>query len=294
MIRQTITVGAVAKEPKIWNDETCWGVKVGNGWMDLYVEPRPIKGATYVVEVEEIKSKGRTYKHARPVKGTQPTQAPQSATPQARPDQARNGNRATPFTQTFDAYATMARQAHALALELEPTPGAERARFGFVSTFLIAFGNGQIVLEADDEWGTTPSQPSQPVQYEKTAAHVHLEKVIWDYCERTGKNTDDAFAMFKEVSGKGDMLELSEKEAIQARLKAEAIIDPLTDYKALFTAEAKAQAEKEGWELSSKEPANIKKKQDLLFNAGVTKAFKDLTNVEAKAAWEKLTDNIPF
>jgi len=104
----------------------------------------------------------------------------------------------------------------------------------------------------------------------------------------------ESLNIIEEISGKKDILELSEKEAIQARLKAEAIIDPLTDYKALFTAAAKAQAEREGWELAGKDAASIKKKQDLLFQAGITKAFKGLTNLEAKAAWENLTDFVPF
>ena len=291
MTTQAITVAAVTKEPKVWNDETCWGVKVGNGWMDLYVKDRPSKGQTYNVEIEEVQSKGRTYLHARPVKGSQPAAAPAKVTQGAQTvAQARTSNNSGVHTQTFDTYAEVARKAHTLALELEPRQGAERARVALVSTFLIEFGYGHIALEAADEWGTTA--PSQPIKHEKTAAHIHLEKVIWDYCERTGKTGADALAMFKEVSGKEDMPELSEKEAIQARLKAEAIIDPLTDYKALFTEAAKAQAKREGWELAGKDAASIKKKQALLFKSGVTKAFRDLTNLEAKAAWEILTDDV--
>src|SRR3990167_7508865 len=76
MTTQAITVAAVTKEPKVWNDETCWGVKVGNGWMDLYVKDRPSKGQTFNVEVEDVEWKGRPYKPARPVKGSQPAAAP--------------------------------------------------------------------------------------------------------------------------------------------------------------------------------------------------------------------------
>ena len=295
MTTQTITIGAVTKEPKVWNNETCWGVKVGNDWMDLYVENRPSKGQTFNVEVEEVVSKGRTYKHARLIKGSQPTQAAATAKvtqgaqglAQARPP---IGSRTTPYTQTFDTYATVAIKAHALARELEPGPGDARARVGLVNTFLIALGDGQIALDPADEWEDIPT--TEPVKHEKTAAHTHLEKVIWDYCERVGKTPADAFAMFKEVSGKEDMLDLSEKEAIQVRLKAEAIIDAATDYKVLFTEAAKAQAKKEGWELTAKDAVSIKKKQALLFKANITKSFKDLTNLEAKAALEKLTDDI--
>ena len=293
---QTITIGAVTKESKFFNDETIWGVKVGNSWMDLHVPDKPTKEQTLTVETWTVESKGKTYVHARPV-AEQPAQAPRAtpgATPPARPTQTFNGNRATSYTQAFEAYSEIARKAHALATELEPAADAARARFGFVSTFLIAFGDGKMLVEPDDEWGTTAPSQNQPVKHEKTAAHIHLEKVIWNYCERTGKTAADCSAMFKEVSGKNDMLELSEKEAILARLKAETIIDAATDYKTLFTEAAKARAKKEGWELAGKDAASVKKKQDLLFQAGITKSFKDVTNLEAKAALEILTDNAPF
>lgn len=290
---QQITVGAVTKQSKIFNNETMWGVKVGDSWMDLHVVNKPAKGQSLTVETWEVEgTNGRKFVHARPVQASQPAQAPSASSQPAQAARPLNNNRATPYTQTFDAYASMARQAHALAMELEPAPGAERARFGFVSTFLIAFCDGKIVLDATDAWEDLVPPLNEPVRHEKTAAHIHLEKVIWDYCERIGQTPAEAFAMFKEVSGKKDMSELSEKEAIQARLKAEAIIDAATDYKALFTNEAMKLASKEGWELTSKAPADLKKKQALLFKAGITKSFKDLTNLEAKAALERITDDI--
>lgn len=293
---QQITVGAATKEPKNFGDETIWGVKVGNSWMDLHTPNKPARGAVLTVETWSVEGKnGKSYVHARPVAGQQPAQPPAAAPAQQQtrsaPVQSTNSNRTTPYTHSFEDYAAVARKVKPLAMELfADIPGDQvGAQERFTVAFMIAFGDGKLALPVEDEWGDVPSSTG-PVKYEKCTAHDHLNKTIWNYFERIGGTADDALAMLKEVSGKADVLELSEKEAIQARLKVEKIIDEKTDYKALLTEAVKADFKKRGLDFASKDAAITEKKRSLLASLGMTGPYKDWTNMQAKAGLEKFND----
>ena len=64
-----IKVEAVTKEPRVFNNQVQWGVKLAdNTWVTLYREAKPNKGDTLDVNINERRGKdGKTYRDAFPV-----------------------------------------------------------------------------------------------------------------------------------------------------------------------------------------------------------------------------------
>ena len=159
---QRITVEAVTKKPRIFNNQLIWGVKTDDGtWYSLYVEDQPTKGASYECIVTENKGKdGRTYFDAKPIRPAMaPEPAPQSQTNGAaapaeapKPAPVYTG----PTKIAWLDWQTMTRAAHAMAMELEPDQAAvsasnplfdrSTARIAMVNTIMIAFSNGKLDL----------------------------------------------------------------------------------------------------------------------------------------------------
>lgn len=281
---QTITIGAVSKEPKNFNNETSWGIKVGNSWMDFHPTNgnKPVKGETYQVKIEDVQWKGKTYQHAYPVKDATPvvTKQPDNPTPTVA-----RGNRTTPYTHPVAKWDSLVSHAVAMAKGLGITDHA--AVVSFVAIYAIPFGDGKLAMEEsfDDEWGG--ATPATPI-VEKNAAHIHLLQVAQEYGEYGGFPKGEELEVLAKIMDvpkvtEADVYKLTEKQAIQLRMKMEEVYDKELDFKKILTKAAKDYFPATGlnWDDTSSEVAY--RKTAILLKCGI-KSFKDATNAEAKAA----------
>lgn len=275
---QTLTVQKTTKEARHYNNEKYWGVQCDGTWYDLYVIDKPARGQQFNVEVTLMESNGKTYRKARLVGTQAPAPTQSSAGTSSSPAPVSNGNRSTPYTHPWSEYESMFKRAHRLALELEPGVDGIRARSAICNTIMIAFTDGKIKPpdSADDAWGDT----SAPAKHEKTAAHDHLMQVAKEFGLDKEMTEAQVTLMLKDVCGFTDLLALSEKEAIQARLKLEAHVDANTNYKQRFVSTIKAHCDNKGLVF------NDEKGKFLKHCTGLTD-FSKVDNLAAKKAIEK-------
>jgi len=302
---EKIIVQAVTKKERKYNNQTIWGVKVGEDaegndvWYNLYTNIKPSKGQGFTVEVtESTGNDGRIFRDARIAQGTQaaPTSAPlrkdEFASSNGNKSPVVNGGRATPYTQSFEVYAAVARAAHALATELEPDNGSgginAHARTALVSTFLIALGEGKLTMTVEDEWnvpGETgrAAVPGARVKQAKNAAHDHLASVLND---AAALMKTDAIALLRKYGPDpdiSDVVYLTEKEAINTRLTIEKFIDENTDWRADLSVRIKAYC-------LLKKMDFTKERTDILLAVAGTRDFKTIDQATAKKAIETLKE----
>lgn len=128
-----ITVEAVTKDARQYNDQRIWGVKTPDGiWYSLYCDFRPSKGQQFDVAVHEKTVNGKVYRDAKII-GPAPIQQ------QQRPAQA-----PAPAQQAKIPWADWAVviQSAWEAASAAGMPPAEAV--AVVNTTLIAFSNGKL------------------------------------------------------------------------------------------------------------------------------------------------------
>lgn len=138
-----ILVEAVTKAQRSTPKGMCWGVKVGDKWLDYFDPTPPRKGSTIEVEVSETNPKW-----VRPMEGR--VSAPPQLQEPSKPaptlqERANNGG-----IQWFEYVGAM-RIAHAVAKDLEPDveggiPDRSQARAALVDTLMIALTAGRVEL----------------------------------------------------------------------------------------------------------------------------------------------------
>lgn len=195
---ETITVLAVAKASRQYNQETIWGVKVREDgtklgvWYNLYTEPRPTKGQVFTVGITDTqRENGRVFHDARIV-GAQPSAPTQPAQPTTtQPRQSNGPNRTTPYTASIADWEVLIDRGFAMADKHGLKDDA--ARVSLVAIFAIPFGDGKLSmenwqLEEIENWGT--------VLHAETAFHVELENLIHEsgmnLTEIVGRPTSNA------------------------------------------------------------------------------------------------------
>jgi hypothetical protein len=145
-----LIVESTTKEAREAKGRKYWGVRVGKDtWYNCFMDEKPTRGQKLNVDVKESEYNGKTYRWAEIVKAAQTSAAPAPA--------AQNGAGHS-GAMSFDDCETVAREAHRLALELEPDDvnlnlDRAQARAAIVNTFMIAFTNGKI---AAPEGGPPP------------------------------------------------------------------------------------------------------------------------------------------
>lgn len=149
---ETITVLAVARASRQYNQETIWGVKVREDgtklgvWYNLYTEPRPTKGQVFTVGITDTHGEdGRVFHDARIV-GAQPSAPTQPAQPTTtQPRQSNGPNRTTPYTASIADWEVLIDRGFAMADKHGLRDDA--ARVSLVAIFAIPYGDGKLSMD---------------------------------------------------------------------------------------------------------------------------------------------------
>lgn len=147
-----ITVQSTTRESKKTKNknQTYWGVKHSDGnWYNLIVDAKPSQGQTFDVDVKTREFQGKTYRWAEIVKKPAASHA------------TGNGNGAA---VSWTEYELMMSLAHHAATQLEPDSDIvdrSTARAALVNTVMIAFTNGKIVVDKEDENEPPPPDDSE-------------------------------------------------------------------------------------------------------------------------------------
>lgn len=168
-----IKVEAVTKEPRSYNGQVNWGVKLpgDGGWITFYREQPPKRGDTLDVNITERRGKdGKIYKDAFPV-------MPPLVELAKQPGQD-NGTQPQPKVQqiTWDDYREAAKAIHSLALEFEPDipttadePGTyidrAPARVGFINKALEHYVYGKFIVPKDDDGYVAPDDGDDTIPF---------------------------------------------------------------------------------------------------------------------------------
>lgn len=278
-VEKTITVEAVAKAAKQAKGVTYWAVMSGNTWYNLFVEQKPTSGQTFTVEVNDSVFNGKTFHwaHIAHDQAPQPIQPPKQPEPKweqpaITPERPQLPTvRTTPYTQPLSEWQMVIRS----ALEIASEHGIceDAARVSLCATLCIAFGDGKISLDTDpsDNWKAVEPKP------ERLAAHTHLEESMTAYCGIANIPAKDGLDVLQSSFGTRDILTLTEKQAIAARLKIEELIAEKQEWKTRLTDAIKNYCRQFALDFA-------KEKFNVLFLCAQTKDFKALTNLQAKAA----------
>jgi hypothetical protein len=164
-----IKVEAVARQSKVFNKQTTWGVKLADGWITLYRDAPPSKGDVLDVNITSRQDRNDPEKIWRDAFPVMPPLAPpetisnNGAGPVAtKPDDtwSNNSGKKVPW----EGCIVFAKAAHELALELEPDeldPGDQGdsarirtdksvARAAILNTLMIAYTGGKILVPKDE------------------------------------------------------------------------------------------------------------------------------------------------
>lgn len=161
-----ITVDAVTKEPRVFNGQQQWGVKLPNGeWITLVCGFRPSKGQQFDVAIKEKQGNdGRVFKTATII-APAPAPAPQEQMPASQRGLTIGQPPLSPTAQPgplnvkikWDDWCMVLQSAWQAATDAGMPPAEAVA---VVSTTLIAFSNGK--LETPIEAG--PVSEVEPAQ----------------------------------------------------------------------------------------------------------------------------------
>ena len=145
-----ITVDAVTKEPRVFQGQQQWGVKLPNGeWITLQCGFRPSKGQQFDVAITEKQGKdGRVFKTATII-APAPAQAPQQQERQVDRSPTPSQPQLSPTAQPgplnvkikWDDWCMVLQSAWQAATDAGMPPAEAVA---VVNTTLIAFSNGKL------------------------------------------------------------------------------------------------------------------------------------------------------
>ena len=159
-----ITVEAVSKQPRQFNNQTIWGVMTPNKtWYSLACDFKPAKGQVFDVAVTEtIGNNGQTYRNAQII-GPAPTQQPTTAPPPGTAIPLPNGVDASrvivgqPSGKVpWDEWVRVINATTAISVDLNMPP---EVQVGLLQTTLVTLRDGK--LESPPVPTETTREPGQ-------------------------------------------------------------------------------------------------------------------------------------